>query len=217
MCALTSRQVPCPEAHLSGARLCRLRRAASLFPADWATLHAQLSPWLALPTPPAPLASQGPSFLWAQEPCWTSPRDTAATAITKGLGCANPLRGAGESPQRPRDTRRPGWCSQSVAATGSTGAAQMLQPPGSQRAARGRPGTTPASCLHSHQATSNGEHREPWPSTVQSQAALSPATASRCQGLSCCAPPPRGPGGLTETYRNSACCHELSPPILLNI
>lgn len=61
-------------------------------------------------------------------------------------------------------------------------------------------------------------HRElPWPCSPQSQPVLSPATAGRCRALSCSAPPPRGPGGLTQTYRNSACCHELSPPILLNI
>lgn len=179
--------------------------AASLFPADRATPHTQ-------PSPRAP-PSSGPRTLCLLD----LSLGHGFMAITKGLGCTNPLCGAGESPQHPRDTRRPGWCSQSVAAMGGTDAARMLQPLGSQGAARGRPGTAPASCPHSHQVTSNGEHREPWPSTAPSQAALSPATASRCQGLFCCAPPPMGPGGLTETYRNSACCHELSPPILLNI
>lgn len=67
----SSNPAPCPR-HGSGGWLCGLCRAPSPFPADPATLHAQLSLPLALPTPLTLPAQTGPLLTKCQP--WPSPK-----------------------------------------------------------------------------------------------------------------------------------------------
>lgn len=132
-------QVPCPEAHLSRGRLCRLHCAASPFPADRAPPRAQPSLRLALPVPLAPPACPHPhlppgsgasahrTLVGTQLP-WPSP---------KGWGVPPPLRGARKSPPAlSRHTRARLGLTKRGRRRQRGDAARMLQPRGSRGAAR---------------------------------------------------------------------------------
>lgn len=156
-----------------------------------------------------------------QAPCSSRPRSLRSLDLSSGQGCHDHHQRAGvcQPPaQSWQEPPAPSRHTQTQLVLTKHGSHWQLQPQGSQGAARGRPGTVLASCPHSHQVPSNWEHREPWPSTVRSQGCTVPSHCLEVPGfVLLCSPSRGGPGGLTETYRNSACCHELSPLILLNI
>lgn len=180
----SSNPAPCPR-HGSGGWLCGLCRAPSPFPADPATLHAQLSLPLALPTPltlPAQtpvLPGSGASFtlplvgpLLTKCQPWPSP---------KGWGVPTQVWGWWEPPVLLVLTKQ----------GGSRQHRHYLHAP-ARREQLEQNKHSSSSFLHLHWVSSHGEHREPWPCTPRSQPALSPATAARCRGFVLLCPPSQG-------------------------